>query len=93
MTPKRNRPQRQSPDSLPEDSRTEIVQDKERSVGTAMPVEATAPEETAPDGGSAQHPIHDGDLEDRDSSDYERDVDQFDKVAALDVALRKRDNN
>ena len=50
-------------------------------------------DETLPDGGLAQHPIHDDDLEDRDSEDYERDVDQLDSTDAvepLDVTLRKQ---
>jgi hypothetical protein len=93
MAPKRSRTPRDPPDSLPEDNRTDILPDKVRSADNSRaPAEAPLPEaeETAPDGGSAQHPIHDDDLEDRDSADYERDVDQIDKVAALDVALRKQ---
>jgi hypothetical protein len=51
------------------------------------------PDETLPDGGLSEHPIHDDDLEDRDSADYERDLDevsQTDEVEALDVTLRKQ---
>jgi len=34
-----------------------------------------------PDGGVAQHPIHDEDQEDREPSDYERELDRLDAVA------------
>ena len=34
--------------------------------------------------------FHDDDLEDRDSEDYERDIDQVGEAAALDVALRRQ---
>jgi hypothetical protein len=90
MPPKRNRAQRDVPDSLPkDDDRTDVLPDKAR--GTDNPQSPPpAPEETAPDGGLAQHPIHDDDLEDRDSADYERDIDQIDPNEALDVTLRKQ---
>ena len=94
MAPKRNRAPRDIPDSLPkDDDRTDVLPDTARRTDNPQtPPESLppTPEETAPDGGSAQHPIHDDDLEDRDSADYERDVDQIDKDAALDVTLRKQ---
>ena len=94
MAPKRNRAQRDVPDSLSkDDNRTDVLLDKvQRTEQPQTPPESPSPtpEEATPDGGLAQHPIHDDDLEDRDSEDYERDIDQIDKVAALDVALRKQ---
>jgi hypothetical protein len=94
MAPKRNRAQRDVPDSLPkEDNRTDVLLDKVQRIDKPQPPpESPSPtaEEAAPDGGLAQHPIHDDDQEDRDSEDYELDIDQIDKVAALDVALRKQ---
>jgi hypothetical protein len=94
MAPKRNREQRDVPDSLPkDDTRTDVLLDKVQSTDkpqTPPESPSTTPEAAAPDGGLAQHPIHDDDLEDRDSEDYERDIDQIDTVAALDVALRKQ---
>ena len=94
MAPKKNRAARDVPDSLPkDDGRTDVLPDPVRRTDkprTPPQPPSPTPEETAPDGGSAQHPIHDDDLEDRDSADYERDIDQIDKDAALDVALRKQ---
>jgi hypothetical protein len=94
MAPKRDRAPRDVPDSLPKgDDRTDVLPDKPRAAERPqVPPESPSAtvEETAPDGGSAQHPIHDDDLEDRDSEDFERDIDQIDQVAALDVALRKQ---
>jgi hypothetical protein len=94
MAQKPNRAPRDVPDSLPkDDDRTDVLPDKARRIDNPQaPPDSPAPEpgETAPDGGSAQHPIHDDDLEDRDSADFERDIDQIDKDAALDVALRKQ---
>jgi len=60
--------------------------------GPPAPLQHVA-NETLPDGGLAEHPIHDDDLEDRDSADYERDLDEIsetDEVEALDVTLRKQ---
>jgi hypothetical protein len=97
MPAARNRAQRDVPDALPkDDNRTDVLLDKvQRTDKPQTPPESPSPipEEAAPDGGLAQHPIHDDDLEDRDSEDYERDIDQIDKVAALDVALRKQSSN
>jgi hypothetical protein len=95
MAPKRKRAQRDVPDSLPkDDNRSDVLPDDTRGTDNPpSPPESPppTPEETAPDGGSAQHPIHDDDLEDRDAADYERDIDQIDQDAALDVVLRKQD--
>jgi hypothetical protein len=91
MAPKRNRAPRDVPDSLPkDDSRSDVLPDNARGTDNPQSPSPT-PEEAAPDGGLAQHPIHDDDLEDRDSADYERDIDQIDQNAALDVVLRKQD--
>jgi hypothetical protein len=94
MPLKRDRAQRDVPDSLPEDcNRADVLLDKVQRTDKPQPLPelpSPTPEEAAPDGGLAQHPIHDDDLEDHDSEDYERDIDQIDKVAALDVALRKQ---
>jgi hypothetical protein len=93
MPLKRDRAQRDVPDSLPKaGNRTDVLLDKVHTDKPQPPPElpSPTPEEAAPDGGLAQHPIHDDDLEDHDSEDYERDIDQIDKVAALDVALRKQ---
>ncbi|HEY4403635.1 MAG TPA: hypothetical protein VGN55_03195 [Xanthobacteraceae bacterium] len=95
MAPKRTRAPHDVPDSLPKDqNRTDVLPDQGRAaVEPQVPPASAAPsaEETAPDGGSDQHPIHDDDLEDRDSQDYERDIDQIDSDVALDVALRRQD--
>lgn len=94
MAPKRNRKPRDVPDSLPKDDRTDVLPDNTRGADTSpSPPESPSPtpEEAAPDGGLAQHPIHDDDLEDRDSADYEREIDQIDPNEALDVVLRKQD--
>jgi hypothetical protein len=53
------------PDSLP-------ARDKERTLEGRTP---------APDGGVAQHPIHDEDIEDLDADDYQRQVDEIEDVA------------
>ena len=50
-----------------------------------------AGERLAPDGGTAQHPIHDDDLEDRDPEDFEHDIEDIDEAAAVDTVLRRRD--
>ena len=71
-------------------SRTDVLPVDVR--GTDPPSESwsRASDESTRDGGIAQHPIHD-DLENRDSEDYERDIDQIDETdefKELDVALR-----
>jgi hypothetical protein len=79
-----------------EDKRADVRPDEANA--TDQPQVPPAPpqrvaDETLPDGGLAEHPIHDDDLEDRDSADYERDLDevsQTDEVEALDVTLRKQ---
>ena len=89
MAPKRHRAQRDVPDSLPkDDNRSDVLPDATTTAIVQSP--SPTPEEAAPDGGSAQHPIQDDDLEDRDSADYERDIDQIGENAPLDVALRKQ---
>jgi hypothetical protein len=93
MAPKRDRAPRDVPASLPEGARTDGLPDSPRTAAEPqVPPEssASAAEETAPDGGSAEHPIHDDDLEDRDSEDFEHDIDQIGETAALDVALRRQ---
>jgi hypothetical protein len=94
MAPKRDRAQRDVSDPLPkDDNRSDVLLDKAQRTDkpqTSPESPSPTPDEAAPDGGLAQHPIHDDDLEDRDAEDYERDIDQIDKVAALDVALRKQ---
>ncbi len=92
MAPKRDRAPQDVPNSLPKDARTDVLPDTARAApGPQSSPEspASTAEEIAPDGGAADHPIHDDDLEDRDSEDYERDIDQIDEAAALDVALRR----
>jgi hypothetical protein len=97
MAPKRKRAPRDVPDSLPrEDNRTDVLPDDVRSTDEPQVPPGTpsrVPDETLSDGGLAQHPIHDDDLEDRDSADYERDIDKIDETdeaEALDVTLRKQ---
>ena len=91
MARKRDRAPRDVPDSLPKDPRTDVLPDEPRSAQKSRVAPASPAEETAPDGGSAEHPIHDDDLEDRDSEDFERDIDQIGEAAPLDVALRRQD--
>ena len=67
----RRRDQKQSPpDSMPprEDDRTGEVP----AGGGFTPT---------PDGGNAQHPLHDEDQDDATSSDYEREIDRLDAAA------------
>jgi len=98
MDPKQDRAQRDVPGPLPKhDNHTDALVDRmQRADKPQTPPESPSespsptPDEAAPDGGLAQHPIHDDDLEDRDSEDYERDMDQIDKDAPLDVTLRKQ---
>ena len=51
---------------------------------------APAADETSPDGGTDQHPLHDDDLDDRDSEDFESEIEDADEAVGLDVILRKR---
>ena len=44
----------------------------------------------APDGGTAQHPLHDDDLEDRDPEDFEHDIEDVGETEPLDVVLRRQ---
>jgi hypothetical protein len=94
MDPKQDLARRDVPDPLSkDDDSTDVLLDKmQRADKPQTPSESPSPtpDEAAPDGGLAQHPIHDDDLEDRDSEDYERDMDQIDKDAPLDVTLRKQ---
>jgi hypothetical protein len=73
--PETNPAQRVIPDSLPKnDTSTDVPSDKFQhadQLKTLSESPSPTPEEAAPDGGLAQHPIHDDDLEDRDSEDYE----------------------
>jgi hypothetical protein len=46
-------------------------------------------DDTSPDGGVAQHPVHDSDTEDRGPEDYERATDTG-RVASVDTVLRRR---
>jgi hypothetical protein len=49
-----------------------------------------APDRNAPDGGTAQHPVHDDDLEDRDPEDFEHDIEDVGETEPLDVVLRRQ---
>jgi hypothetical protein len=92
MAPKQDRAQREVPQSLPTNARTDVLPDTVRTAPPPpVPPDSPPPAtEEAPDGGAADHPIHDDDLEDRDSEDYERDIDQIGEAAPLDVALRRQ---
>jgi hypothetical protein len=81
------------PDSLPKrDEGTDVSPDgvrrtdrPDRAPPDSMPEE----KETSPDGGVAQHPIHDADQDDRQPDDFERDVDR-DGVLPVDAVLRRQ---
>ena len=60
-----DRQQQTPPDSMPRD-------DEEEPVGGGFTPKA--------DGGNEQHPIHDEDLEDATSDDYEREIDRLDEA-------------
>jgi hypothetical protein len=49
-----------------------------------------AVDKNAPDGGTAQHPLHDDDLEDRDPEDFEHDIEDVGETEPLDVVLRRQ---
>ena len=82
------------PDSLPKrDEGTDVDPDNVRRSDrpSRMPPNSLPQEqkETSPDGGVAQHPIHDADQEDREPDDFERDVDR-DGVMPVDTVLRRQ---
>ena len=87
------------PDSLPpRDPGTDVAPDDVRRTDRSrrVPPDSLPPadEETAPDGGVAQHPVHDSDIEDRGPEDYEAETDvaqpSLEETAAVDDVLRKR---
>jgi hypothetical protein len=97
MNPSRKRAARDVPQPPSQaDKRADVRPDEANAADQPQVPPATPqriPDETLPDGGLAEHPIHDDDLEDRDSADYERDLDEIsetDEVEALDVTLRKQ---
>lgn len=81
MAPKPRRETQDVPDSLPKrDEGTDVMPDKVRRTD---PSQTILPDSLPPtddqsveqaDGGVAQHPIHDDDLEDRDPEDFEREI-------------------
>jgi hypothetical protein len=87
MAPKPRRKTQNVPDSLPKpDEGTDAIPDEVRHTDLAQrilpdslpPMEEQSIERA--DGGVAQHPIHDGDLEDRDPEDFEREIDEVDSL-------------
>jgi hypothetical protein len=83
MAPK-PRPETQDvPDSLPKrDEGTDVMPDKVRRTDPSQTIlpDSLPPTDDQPveqaDGGVAQHPIHDDDLEDRDPEDFEREINE-----------------
>jgi hypothetical protein len=82
MAPKPRREPQDVPDSLPKrDEGTDVMPDAVRRTDpsqTILPDSLPPAEETAierADGGVAQHPIHDDDLEDLGPEDFEREID------------------
>ena len=83
MAPKPRRETQDVPDSLPKrDEGTDVMPDKVRRTDPSqtilpdsLPPTVDQPVEQA-DGGVAQHPIHDDDLEDRDPEDFEREINE-----------------
>jgi hypothetical protein len=81
MAPKPRRETHDVPDSLPKrDEGTDVMPDEVRRTD---PTQRILPDSLPPmdeqsieraDGGVAQHPIHDDDLEDRDPEDFEREI-------------------
>jgi hypothetical protein len=69
--------QGEAPDLLPDDLRRNDqpdVPDEPRPAEDLPPGDETAPTDTRPDGGLAQHPIHDEDQEDLEPDDYEQEI-------------------
>jgi hypothetical protein len=89
MGRKPRKPAKDVPDSLPpRDKGTDVAPDDVRRTDETqrLPPDSLPPaeEELAIDGGSAQHPVHDSDIEDRDPADYEQEI------ALLEEAARAR---
>jgi hypothetical protein len=81
MAPKPRRETQDVPDSLPKrDEGTDVMPDKVRRTDPSQTIlpDSLPPTDDQPveqaDGGLAQHPIHDDDLEDRDPEDFEREI-------------------
>ena len=84
MAPKPRRETQDVPDSLPKrDEGTDVIPDKVRRTDPSQTIlpDSLPPTDDQPveqaDGGVAQHPIHDDDLEDRDPEDFERWLDCY----------------
>ncbi len=101
MSRKPRRAPRDIPDSLPkrEEERavlpdSDVLPDDVRRTDQPQPVPPDslppAEEDLSADGGVAEHPVHDADLEDRDAEDYERAIDEEENLEGVDVALRKQ---
>jgi hypothetical protein len=83
MAPKPRRETQDVPDSLPKrDEGTDVMPDKVRRTDPSQTIlpDSLPPTDDQPveqaDGGVAQHPIHDDDLEDRDPEDFEREINE-----------------
>ena len=82
------------PDSLPKldespDVSTDNVRRNERPVTVPPDSLPREEDETLLDGGVAEHPMHDSDQEDRDPTDFERDIDQ-DGARPVDTVIRRQ---
>ena len=85
MDPKPSRSPGNTPDSLPKtDNSTDVLPDDVRRTDSpqTVPPDSLPPaaEEQSLDGGVAEHPIHDDDLEDRGPEDFEREIDNMKNV-------------
>jgi hypothetical protein len=83
MAPRPRRETQDVPDSLPKrDEGTDVMPDKVRRTDPSQTIlpDSLPPTDDQPveqaDGGVAQHPIHDDDLEDRDPEDFEREINE-----------------
>jgi hypothetical protein len=83
------------PDSLPKrDEGTDVQPDAVRRTDPSSVPPDSLPkvdDETAIDGGVAQHPVHDSDQEDRDPQDYEEEIEtleETEEIAKVDSAVR-----
>jgi hypothetical protein len=80
--------QRNVPDSplsrdRDEDMAPDDVRRTDRSLLIAPDSLPPAEDETSPDGGVAQHPIHDDDLEDLGPEDFEDEIDEIEEVGGV----------
>jgi hypothetical protein len=76
----------QEPDVLPDDARRRDQPDL--TPDSLPPARESDLTDTRPDGGVAEHPIHDEDQEDLEPDDYEREVDE---IAARNTERRAAD--